>query len=340
MKKTGIMAALMFTLVLAVALPATAQTQAAGQGSIQALSLEEGLLGRSVMAQGEEAADVEDVIFDRQGRISYFLLNVGGGFLGFGGRTVAVRPERFRVGAQDYLTFDGTKNELENMPEVDLAPFRTPYRGYYGPGWGPYRAPYGYYGAPPAGPYGPGAYPPAQGRWQEGGARQQDQQQQRRGDTQERTEMRQGQRGDGQMMRTMRQGISGDFLLGSPIFNEFNETLGNIEDLVIDPSTSRITHAVIGVGGFLGIGGREVVVPYNQLNRAGPYTYIYRGSKEQLEGMPEYRVTEGGRVPVAGLQQTPRAGGQGYGQQPQQQQQRQGGWQQPQQQQGPRGQQQ
>ena len=142
-------------------------------------------------------------------------------------------------------------------------------------------------------------------------------------------QMQPDQRGrQGQMQQGMSSGISGDFFLGAPVYNEWNDNLGNIEDLVIDPATRRITHAVIKVGGVLGIGGKEVVIPFNHLRHVAPYTVMYRGSQEQLEQMPEYQVSEGGRVFVAdvGRQQTPRAGGQGAGQP--QTQRRQGGYQQ------------
>jgi sporulation protein YlmC with PRC-barrel domain len=342
MKTSTVKAILLCTLVLALALPAAAQTQTSGQrGNVQALSLEEGLLGKDVRTQrGEEVGEIEDVIFSRQGRISHFLLSINEGFLGIGGKTVAVRPDRIRFGAQEYAVFNGTENDLENMPEVDLWAFRPSYRGYYGPGWGSYGAPYGrpYYGPGRGyGPgYGPGAYPPVEGQFQDRNYQQDQgfqQQPQRReyyqDSRQGRAEMRQSQRGQkGQMQTGMSRGMSGDFFLGAPVYNHWNDNLGSVEDLVVDPSSSRITHAVIGVGGVLGIGEQEVVIPFNQLRHVGPYTVLYRGTQEQLEQMPEYQVSENGRVSVAdlGRRQNTRAGSQG-GTQPQNQT-RQGGYQQ------------
>lgn len=351
MKKSRLLAVLLFTIVLAVAFAAGAQTQAPGQrGNVQALSLEEGLLGKDVRTQGgQEVGEIEDVIFSRQGRISHFIMSVNEGFLGIGGKTVAVRPDRIQFGAQEHVVFSGTENELENMPEVDLWAFRPSYRGYYGPGWGGYGAPYGRpYDGPGYGPgrgygpYAPGAYPPPEGQlrdeqtqYQRG---QRDQQQaDRRGyyqdSRQDRAQMRQEQRAQTRqermeqrgMQRGLARGVSGDFFLGAPVYNQWNDNLGSIEDLVVDPRSGRITHAVIEVGGVLGIGGKEVVISYNELRHVGPYTVLYRGTEEQLKRMPEYQVSEGGRVSVASLQreQAPRAGGQGASQTQDQRRQRQ-----------------
>lgn len=138
--------------------------------------------------------------------------------------------------------------------------------------------------------------------------------------------MRQSQRGQRQMPRGMSRGMSGDFFLGAPVYNQWNDNLGSIEDLVVDPSSARITHAVIEVGDVLGIGGQEVVIPYTQLSHVCPYTVLYRGTQEHLEQMPEYQVSENGQVFVAdlgGRRQNTRAGSQG-GSQPQDQRRQEG----------------
>jgi sporulation protein YlmC with PRC-barrel domain len=334
MRKSTYIVALLCAMVLAVA-TASARSQPYGQReNVQGLSLEEGLLGKNVKTQGgEEVGEIDDVIFSRRGRISHVLVGVGG-FWGIGEKTVALDMNQLQFDDQGYAFFKGTRNDLENMPEVDLYAFRRPYRGYYDPAYGPYGA-YGRYGygrygpGRDYGPYGGGsmrqrdeAYRQGQGQWQ-GGYPQDEYQQQYppRGyrDSRHGWEMMRQDRGmqQGPMQRSM-SGMSGDLFLGAPVFNERNDNLGDVEDLVIDPGTGRITHVAIEVGGVLGIGGKEVVVPFNQLRHAEPYSVIYRGTKEQLEQMPEYQVSEGGRVFVAdlGRQQAPRAGGQGRGRSP------------------------
>ena len=53
--------------------------------------------------------------------------------------------------------------------------------------------------------------------------------------------------------------------LGETVQNTAGETLGKIHDFVFDCS-GRISTAVIAVGGFMGMGEKEVAVPFNALN--------------------------------------------------------------------------
>ena len=61
---------------------------------------------------------------------------------------------------------------------------------------------------------------------------------------------------------------------GLKVYNEANENIGSINDLLMDKS-GNIKIAVIGVGGFLGLGEHLVAVPYEKLkfvNEAVAYT--------------------------------------------------------------------
>jgi hypothetical protein len=53
-------------------------------------------------------------------------------------------------------------------------------------------------------------------------------------------------------------------LVGVNVYNATNESLGEINELLID-SSGKIQAAVIGVGGFLGMGERNVAIPFEQL---------------------------------------------------------------------------
>jgi len=53
-------------------------------------------------------------------------------------------------------------------------------------------------------------------------------------------------------------------LTGTDVRNAANENLGDIKDIVLDTS-GKPTVAVIGVGGFLGIGQKNVGVPFQAL---------------------------------------------------------------------------
>jgi sporulation protein YlmC with PRC-barrel domain len=60
-------------------------------------------------------------------------------------------------------------------------------------------------------------------------------------------------------------------VIGVDVYNEQNQNLGDISELIID-SSGRVDGAVIGVGGFLGMGEHNIMVPLNKLkfsNEAG-----------------------------------------------------------------------
>ncbi|MEH2488053.1 PRC-barrel domain-containing protein [Bradyrhizobium sp. AZCC 2230] len=63
-------------------------------------------------------------------------------------------------------------------------------------------------------------------------------------------------------------------MAGLKIYNDANESIGSINDLLMDKS-GAVKIAVIGVGGFLGMGEHLVAVPYEKLkfvNEAVAYT--------------------------------------------------------------------
>ena len=53
-------------------------------------------------------------------------------------------------------------------------------------------------------------------------------------------------------------------VVGLKIYNDSNESLGSVNDLLLDKE-GKITAAVIGVGGFLGMGEHYVAVPFEKI---------------------------------------------------------------------------
>jgi sporulation protein YlmC with PRC-barrel domain len=62
--------------------------------------------------------------------------------------------------------------------------------------------------------------------------------------------------------------VAGDWraskLAGLDIYNNANEKIGDVNDVLID-KTGKVTGVVIGVGGFLGMGEHDVLVSFNEL---------------------------------------------------------------------------
>ena len=77
-------------------------------------------------------------------------------------------------------------------------------------------------------------------------------------------------------------------LMGDTVENSAGEDLGDIETLVVADDGS-IEHVVIGVGGFLGIGEKEVALPWDRFTVVpGENKLVADVSREELEAMPEF----------------------------------------------------
>jgi len=83
--------------------------------------------------------------------------------------------------------------------------------------------------------------------------------------------------------------------IGHPVSNDAGQSIGNINDLLLDKSGS-IANVVIGVGGFLGIGEKNVAIPFNLLaitaDADGKRVVQVGLSRERLEAAPEFKPTE------------------------------------------------
>jgi sporulation protein YlmC with PRC-barrel domain len=81
-------------------------------------------------------------------------------------------------------------------------------------------------------------------------------------------------------------------LVGQTVYNSANEKVGDINDLVLGPD-GKISNAVIGVGGFLGLGEKLVAVAFSdlQLNRDadGTMRVMINSTKEALQSAPDYK---------------------------------------------------
>lgn len=77
-------------------------------------------------------------------------------------------------------------------------------------------------------------------------------------------------------------------IVGSPVVNDANEKIGDVDDLLVEPS-DKVLFAVLSVGGFLGMGERLVVVPFGSLRIAGNRVMLPGGTKDALEALPEFK---------------------------------------------------
>ena len=76
---------------------------------------------------------------------------------------------------------------------------------------------------------------------------------------------------------------------GAKVKNLQNEDIGSIDELLIEPPLGRVRFAIVNVGGFLGVGGTRVAVPWIafQITKEGDKPkYAIDGTKEFLEKAP------------------------------------------------------
>ena len=79
-------------------------------------------------------------------------------------------------------------------------------------------------------------------------------------------------------------------LTGSNVMNDRDEKIGTLDDLIVGQEQSRVLFAILQVGGFLGMGGRLVAVPFESLKieaRDGKIT-LPGASREQQKRLPEF----------------------------------------------------
>jgi sporulation protein YlmC with PRC-barrel domain len=76
-------------------------------------------------------------------------------------------------------------------------------------------------------------------------------------------------------------------LIRQDVYNDQNQKIGKIEDLVITPD-GTLSVAVIDVGGFAGIGKHRVAIPVKQFTQMHPKIVLPSATKEALKSLPEF----------------------------------------------------
>jgi hypothetical protein len=89
--------------------------------------------------------------------------------------------------------------------------------------------------------------------------------------------------------------ISGDIsardLLNESVKNAANETIGDINDVLL-AGDGKVSAVIVGVGGFLGMGEKDVALPFDQLmfakDASDDLLVSTSATKESLQTAPEY----------------------------------------------------
>jgi sporulation protein YlmC with PRC-barrel domain len=77
-------------------------------------------------------------------------------------------------------------------------------------------------------------------------------------------------------------------IVGASVYNDQNQSIGSIDDVLMSDNDHKAGTAVLSVGGFLGMGAKLVSVPFDQLKIQDDKIVMPGATKASLEGMPEY----------------------------------------------------
>jgi sporulation protein YlmC with PRC-barrel domain len=76
------------------------------------------------------------------------------------------------------------------------------------------------------------------------------------------------------------------------VYDNSERKIGDVSDLVLDRD-GNVKTAIIGVGGFLGVGQKDVAVPFTDLkvaSRDGKNWLVLNRTKDELQKAPNYDV--------------------------------------------------
>ena len=80
-------------------------------------------------------------------------------------------------------------------------------------------------------------------------------------------------------------------ILGKGVYNNIGEKIGDINDLIVTPDKA-VSYAIVGVGGFLGVGEHEIAVPVGQLKQQEGKIVLPGATKDALKAAPKFEYAK------------------------------------------------
>ena len=83
--------------------------------------------------------------------------------------------------------------------------------------------------------------------------------------------------------------LSASTITGDDIVDPSGDSLGKLEDLMIDTSTGNVRYAVLSFGGFMGVGDKLFAVPMQALKQDSEnHRFKLHMDKERLKDAPGF----------------------------------------------------
>ena len=80
-------------------------------------------------------------------------------------------------------------------------------------------------------------------------------------------------------------------VLRKVVYNEQDQKVGVIDDLIIAPDTS-VSYVIIGAGGFVGLGKHDVAFPVSQLKQQNGKFVLPGATKDAIKALPKFEYAK------------------------------------------------
>ena len=80
-------------------------------------------------------------------------------------------------------------------------------------------------------------------------------------------------------------------ILGKTVYNENKQKVGRIDDLIVAPD-SAVSFAIIGAGGFVGVGRHDVAIPVQQIKIQDDKFVLPGATKEAIKALPKFEYAK------------------------------------------------
>lgn len=236
------------------------------------------LIGRNIQnAEGETIGEIKSIYINKDGKVDSVMVSVGG-FLGVGDREVRIAWSDLKITDNgEKVMVNMTKDELKAKPEYKYK--NESWRGQVFTDTGPWAA-----------------RPSDTARAADAPRPASDQLAQTTKPPADRSTDKPSDRPN--LAATTSTGdfnaageMSGNALIGATVRNENREAVGKIEDIYVD-NNGAIKTVVVAVGGFLGVGAKDVAVKWSDLKFSRDdksITITTSWTKESLKAMPDYK---------------------------------------------------
>lgn len=87
--------------------------------------------------------------------------------------------------------------------------------------------------------------------------------------------------------------IRAERVIGTDVKDGEGNTIGKVEDIILEKTDNKIMFAVVGFGGFLGVGEKYHPLPWSVLDYdPDQNAFVVPFTKEQLEAAPADTISE------------------------------------------------